>query len=92
MISAGLSVTGTFPFVSAHVVGVPLPGTVPLASSVITNTVPANSATPSLLVQSSSLSQNSSAIVQKLTQVSFKHNFLLDTGFLYKCCCFLLCY
>lgn len=67
-ISAGLSVTGALPLGVGSTIGIPLPGAIPLPSSVTVNSVPANSATASLLFQSTSISQNPAAVIQKLTQ------------------------
>lgn len=63
LISAGVAVPGVS-LGMGGVVGISLPGAVPLSG------VPATFATVSQLIQSSSLPQSAAVIVQKLNQVS----------------------
>ncbi|KAJ6836096.1 protein RIK [Iris pallida] len=68
LIAAGVSINGAYALGMGGIAGVPFPGTVPLSTALITNQLPGNSATASLMFQSTSVSQNAASLVQKLNQ------------------------
>ncbi|XP_077214404.1 RS2-interacting KH protein isoform X2 [Tasmannia lanceolata] len=69
LISAGLAVPGILPLGSiGNLVGITLPGVVPMSGGLLTNAIPAAGASVPHIFQVSTVPQNAAAIVQKLNQ------------------------